>query len=106
MKLIEIEFKGNLLELHFQFTLKFLIKLKINKYSQSDEAKNMEEKVHKSSDWAVRIKDVSRLKNKPIAAVNNVSLDVKEFSIFGILGANGAGKTIVIRMITGMLPQS
>ena len=55
----------NLLKLHFQFTLKFLIKLKINKYSQSDEAKNMEEKVHKSSDWAVRINN----ENKPIAAV-------------------------------------
>ena len=77
---------------------------------QSEEAKKMEEDVHNSSDWAVRIENVSRLfvsdEEKPIAAVNDVSLGVKEYSIFGFLGANGAGKTTLIRMITGLLAPS
>lgn len=80
------------------------------KNSQSEEAKAMEDEVHNSSDFAVRIRDVSKLfindDDRPIAAVNNVSLGVKEFSIFGFLGANGAGKTTLIRMITGDLPPS
>ena len=46
------------------------------------------------------------MKISQLLLFNSVSLGVKEFSIFGILGANGAGKTVVIRMITGMLPQS
>jgi ABC-2 type transport system ATP-binding protein len=33
-------------------------------------------------------------------AVNHVSLDVPEGSVFGLLGPNGAGKTSLIRMIT------
>ena len=36
-------------------------------------------------------------------ALNNVSLNVKEGSIFGLLGPNGAGKTTTFYMITGMV---
>ncbi len=37
-------------------------------------------------------------------AVDGVSFDVKAGEIFGLLGANGAGKTTVIKMLTGILP--
>jgi ABC-2 type transport system ATP-binding protein len=35
-------------------------------------------------------------------AVNKISLQLEEGSIFGLLGPNGAGKTTLIRMITGI----
>ncbi|WP_442506162.1 ATP-binding cassette domain-containing protein [Novipirellula sp. SH528] len=37
-------------------------------------------------------------------AVDGVSFQVKPGEIFGLLGANGAGKTTVIKMLTGLLP--
>lgn len=36
-------------------------------------------------------------------AVDNVSFEVKQGEIFGFLGANGAGKSTTIRMLTGIL---
>ncbi len=36
-------------------------------------------------------------------AVDSVSFDVKKAEIFGFLGANGAGKTTVIKMLCGLL---
>lgn len=36
-------------------------------------------------------------------AVNNVSITVRENSIYGLLGPNGAGKSTTLKMFTGML---
>ncbi|MFP4527034.1 MAG: ABC transporter ATP-binding protein [Candidatus Kapaibacterium sp.] len=36
-------------------------------------------------------------------AVNNITFDVDRGEIFGFLGANGAGKTTAIKMLTGLL---
>ena len=39
-------------------------------------------------------------------AVDHISFDVKAGEVFGFLGANGAGKTTAIRMLTGLLEPS
>jgi len=38
-----------------------------------------------------------------IAAVENLSVEIRKGEIFGLLGPNGAGKTTSIKMITGLL---
>lgn len=42
----------------------------------------------------------------PFKAVDKISFDVKKGEIFGFLGANGAGKTTAIKMLTGILSSS
>lgn len=39
-------------------------------------------------------------------AVDHVTFEVKQGEIFGLLGANGAGKSTCIKMLTGILPPS
>jgi ABC-2 type transport system ATP-binding protein len=39
-------------------------------------------------------------------AVDRISFDVRRGEVFGFLGANGAGKTTAIRMLTGLLTPS
>ena len=36
-------------------------------------------------------------------AVDNISLSISEGEVFGLLGANGAGKSTTINMIAGLL---
>ncbi|MBD3192007.1 MAG: ATP-binding cassette domain-containing protein [Candidatus Heimdallarchaeota archaeon] len=55
------------------------------------------------SDIAVKLENVSRDFGN-IRAVNNLTLEIFEGEIFGLVGPNGAGKTTTIRMILGMLP--
>src|SRR6476620_8725419 len=42
----------------------------------------------------------------PVMAVNNVSFQVEQNEIVGLLGNNGAGKTTIMRMLTTYLPAS
>ena len=50
-------------------------------------------------------KDLTRIFGK-FTAVDHISFDVKRGEIFGFLGANGAGKTTAIKMLTGILSSS
>lgn len=45
----------------------------------------------------------SGLFRKKEIAVTNVSLDIQQGEIFGIIGANGAGKSTIIKMIQGFI---
>ena len=40
---------------------------------------------------------------KPVAAITNVSMRLERGDIHGILGANGSGKSTIIRLISGLL---
>jgi ABC-2 type transport system ATP-binding protein len=51
---------------------------------------------------AVELRDLGK-RFGDFAAVDGVTLDVKEGEIFGFLGANGAGKSTTIRMMCGLL---
>lgn len=53
----------------------------------------------------IKVKDLTRNFGNFIA-VNNVSFEVQRREIFGFLGANGAGKTTVIKLLTGLLKPS
>ncbi len=54
---------------------------------------------------AIEVKDLTK-KFGAFTAVDQISFDVKEGQIFGFLGANGAGKSTTIRMLSGLLAPS
>ncbi len=41
-----------------------------------------------------------------VVAASNINIDVRSGEIIGIIGANGAGKTTFVNMVTGYLPPS
>ncbi len=53
----------------------------------------------------ITVRDVKR-RFGDFHAVKGVSFDVARGEIFGLLGANGAGKTTMFRMLCGLLPAS
>jgi len=50
----------------------------------------------------IEVKNLTRAYGS-FKAVDNISFDVKKGEIFGFLGANGAGKTTAMKMLTGIL---
>ena len=50
----------------------------------------------------ITAKDLTKTFGK-FTAVNHITFDVEQGEIFGFLGANGAGKTTAIKMLTGIL---
>src|SRR3954471_6686533 len=57
------------------------------------------------SDLAIEAKELTRTFGS-FTAVDHVTFDVKPGEVFGFLGANGAGKTTAIRILTGLLRPS
>jgi len=51
---------------------------------------------------AIQIRNLIK-KFKDVTAVDNLSFDVEEGEIFGLLGSNGAGKTTTLNILTGLL---
>src|SRR5262245_7173440 len=43
---------------------------------------------------------------KPFTAIDNISFDLKEGEILGLLGPNGSGKTTTIQMLLGTLSKT
>lgn len=50
----------------------------------------------------IEIKNISK-SFADILAVDRVSVDMKENTVFGLIGTNGAGKSTVLRMVAGVL---
>jgi ABC-2 type transport system ATP-binding protein len=55
-----------------------------------------------SRDVAIHVTDLTR-RFGAFVAVDRITFDVQTGEVFGFLGANGAGKTTAIRMLTGLL---
>ena len=54
----------------------------------------------------IKIEDVSK-KFDDIMALDHVSAQINEKSIFGLVGTNGAGKSTLLRVMSGVLkPES
>lgn len=56
------------------------------------------------TDLALRVEDVSVKYGVSIRALEHVTLDVPAGGAVALLGANGAGKTSLLRAVTGLLP--
>lgn len=50
----------------------------------------------------IRTRNLTKIFNQEVIAVNNLTMDVPEGSIFGFLGPNGSGKTTTIKMLLGL----
>ncbi len=58
-----------------------------------------------SNGWAIEVDQLEKRFGN-FTAVDQISFKVEHGSIFGLLGANGAGKSTTIRMLCGLLPPS
>ena len=51
------------------------------------------------------VKNVSK-KFNDLVAVDDISFDIQDGKVLGIVGRNGAGKSTLFRMILGLIPPS
>lgn len=65
----------------------------------------MTETMKPSPDYLIEAHNLTR-RFGSFVAVNGINLKVQAGEVFGLLGANGAGKTTAIRMLCGTLPPS
>jgi len=55
------------------------------------------------TDVAISVKNLVKIFDNEITAVDNLNLNVKKGEIYGFLGPNGAGKTTSINILSGLL---
>jgi ABC-type multidrug transport system, ATPase component len=48
----------------------------------------------------IKTKNLSKIYNGKIKAVDDLNISIREGEIYGLLGPNGAGKTTTINMLT------
>tara|TARA_R110001592_G_scaffold363372_2_gene686267 strand:+ start:139969 stop:141720 length:1752 start_codon:yes stop_codon:yes gene_type:complete len=83
----------------------FVARLKARRDTQ-ETALSLQIKIAASgNDEVIRVDRLQR-RFGDFIAVNNVSFSVRRGEIFGLLGANGAGKSTTFRMLCGLLPVS
>lgn len=83
----------------------FIARLKTRR-PESDATLSMNFKIGAAEgDEVIRVDKLQR-RFGDFIAVNNVSFSVRRGEIFGLLGANGAGKSTTFRMLCGLLPVS
>lgn len=58
-------------------------------------------KVHQDGEPVIKVEKLTK-RFGSFTAVDHISFEVKKGEIFGFLGANGAGKTTAMRMLTGL----
>lgn len=51
----------------------------------------------------IRIKNITKIYNNDVKAIDNLNLTVNDGEIVGFIGPNGAGKTTALKMLTGIL---
>jgi ABC-2 type transport system ATP-binding protein len=54
----------------------------------------------------VRTQNLTKIFNQQTIAVNNLTMDVPDGSIYGFLGPNGSGKTTTIKLLLGLIRPS
>ena len=55
------------------------------------------------SNWAIEARSLTKIFREGIVAVNELDLEVKRGSVYGLMGRNGAGKTTSLRLLLGLL---
>jgi ABC-2 type transport system ATP-binding protein len=55
------------------------------------------------TDYAIIVKNLVKIFDNEVTAVDNLNLNVKKGEIYGFLGPNGAGKTTSINIFSGLL---
>jgi len=68
--------------------------------------KDLNKKRENSFMKAIQVKNLVKVYDGKVKALNGVSFEVEEGSICSILGPNGAGKTTTIKIITTQIPQT